>query len=107
MPGIYQMGWTVLSMLQFQTFSKTKFQEVQGEAKNGKGDGMISQDTLFAVMVDELVDYSKNDPELESGLKWLDELARERNITFYDMVFEVLYKGEDINKSTKYLLSRN
>ena len=46
---------------------------------------------FFRKMVDELVEFSTHDPELADGIKWLDSQAQKKGITFYDMVFEVLY----------------
>ena len=52
-------------------------------------------------MVDELVEFSAHDPELADGIKWLDSQAQKKGITFYDMVFEVLYSHDINSKSTK------
>ena len=51
-------------------------------------------------MVDELVEFSTHDPELADGIKWLDSQAQKKGITFYDMVFEVLY-SHDINSKAQ------
>lgn len=51
----------------------------------------------FIEMIDKFVLSIKNDPELESGIRWLDEQSRIRGISFYDMVFEALYR-EDIKE---------
>ena len=48
-------------------------------------------ETRFARMVDELVVLAEDDRELAEGLRWLDRRARERRVSFYDAVFEVLY----------------
>lgn len=47
---------------------------------------------LFSRIVDELVVLAEDDRELAEGIRWLDERARERRVSFYDMVFDVLYK---------------
>ena len=52
---------------------------------------MMKSHNFFKKMVDELVDFSEFDPELADGIKWLDMQAQKKGITFYDMVFEVLY----------------
>ena len=52
---------------------------------------MIESQAFFSKMVDELVEFSEHDPELSDGIKWLDNQAQQKGITFYDMVFEVLY----------------
>jgi len=58
------------------------------------------EDSIFTKLVDELVDYSEYDPELADGIKWLDEQARKDGVSFYDKVFEVLYR-HDVNKKAK------
>jgi len=62
---------------------------------------------FFTKMVDELVEFSEYDPELADGIKWLDEQARKKGISFYDMVFEVLYKHDVNLKAKEWLNSRN
>ena len=57
---------------------------------------MHESHSFFNKMVDELVEFSAYDPELSDGIKWLDTQAQKKGLTFYDMVFEVLYK-HDIN----------
>ena len=51
---------------------------------------MLESHAFFSKMVDELVEFSEYDPELADGIKWLDEQAQKKGITFYDMVFGVL-----------------
>ena len=58
-------------------------------------------------MVDELVDFSEQDPELADGIKWLDAQAQKKRITFYDMVFEVLYNHDINSKAQTWLKTRN
>jgi len=58
-------------------------------------------------MVDELVEYSRYDPKLADGIKWLDEQAQKKGISFYDMVFEVLYRHDINSKAAAWLHSRN
>ena len=68
---------------------------------------MMKSHNFFKKMVDELVDFSEFDPELADGIKWLDAQAQKKGITFYDMVFEVLYTN-DINSNSKdWLRTRN
>jgi len=61
---------------------------------------MIESHAFFCKMVDELVEFSQYDPELKDGIVWLDEQAQKKGISFYDMVFEVLYK-HDVNSKAK------
>ena len=58
-------------------------------------------------MVDELVEFSAHDPELADGIKWLDGQAHKQGITFYDMVFEVLYSHDVNSKAQNWLKTRN
>lgn len=51
-------------------------------------------DSIFAEVVDDLVRMSDEDPDLAGGLRWIDEQAQRRGISFYEMVFEVLYRND-------------
>ena len=62
---------------------------------------------FFRKMVDELVEFSTHDPELADGIKWLDGQAQKKGITFYDMVFEVLYSHDINSKALNWLKTRN
>ena len=68
---------------------------------------MIGSLTFFTNMVDELVEFSEHDPELSDGIKWLDGQAQKKGLTFYDMVFEILYKHDVNSKAKDWLNSRN
>jgi len=68
---------------------------------------MLESHVFFTRMVDELVDFSENDPELADGIRWLDGQAQKKGITFYDMVFEVLYKHDINSKAQHWLNNRN
>lgn len=72
-----------------------------------KGDIMIESQVFFSKMVDELVEFSEHDPELADGIKWIDSQAQKKGITFYDMVFEVLYKHDVNSKAKDWLKTRN
>lgn len=51
-------------------------------------------------MVDELVDYSLEcDPELADGLRWVDNEAKKRGITFYEMAYRILLKYDAQEKA--------
>ena len=58
---------------------------------------------FFKKMVDDLVDFALFDPELADGIKFLDEQARKEGISFYDKVFEVLYKHDVQAKAAKWV----
>ena len=62
---------------------------------------------FFKKMLDELVDFSEFDPELAYGIKWLDAQAQKKGITFYDMVYEVLYTTDINSKARNWLKTRN
>ena len=47
-------------------------------------------ESLFSRVVDELVMMSEDDRELADGIRWLDARARQRGVSFYDEVSEVL-----------------
>ena len=68
---------------------------------------MIESQAFFSKMVDELVEFSEYDPELADGIKWLDDQAQKKGISFYDMVFEVLYKHDVNSKAKEWLSTRN
>ena len=68
---------------------------------------MMKSHNFFKKMVDELVDFSEFDPELADGIKWLDMQAQKKGITFYDMVFEVLYTTDINSKAKNWLKPRN
>ena len=68
---------------------------------------MLESHTFFTNMVDELVEFSEHDPELSNGIKWLDRLAQKKGLSFYDMVFEILYKHDVNSKAKDWLNSRN
>ena len=59
--------------------------------------------TFFHKMVDDLVDFSAFDDELAAGIRYLDEQAKKKGISFYDIVFQVLYK-HDVNARAKQWL---
>ncbi len=62
---------------------------------------------FFTRMVDELVQFSDSDPELAEGIKWLDAQAQKKGISFYEMVFQVLYKHDVSSRAKQWLNSRN
>nr|AIF04630.1 hypothetical protein [uncultured marine thaumarchaeote KM3_175_E11]AIF20201.1 hypothetical protein [uncultured marine thaumarchaeote KM3_88_G03] len=68
---------------------------------------MSESQTFFTKMVDELVEFSEHDPELSDGLKWLDGEAQKKGLSFYDMVYQVLYKHDVNSKAKEWLDSRN
>jgi len=68
---------------------------------------MLESNTFFTKMIDELVEFSEYDPELSDGIKWLDEQAQKKGLTFYVMVYQVLYRHDVNSKAKDWLNSRN
>ena len=68
---------------------------------------MLEDHTFFKKMVDDLVEFSHYDPELADGIKWLDRIAQKRGVSFYDIVFEILYKNDITTKAQEWMNSRN
>jgi len=68
---------------------------------------MHESHSFFNKMIDELVEFSEYDPELSDGIKWLDEQAQKKGLTFYDMVYQVLYRHDVNSKAKDWLNSRN
>ena len=64
----------------------------------------ITDGTFFTKMVDELVEFAEHDPELKDGLQWLDSEAQKKGVSFYDMVYQVLYR-HDVNSKARDWLS--
>lgn len=58
-------------------------------------------------MVDDIVMFSEYDPELADGVKWLNDQAYKKGLSFYDMVFDVLYKHDINQKASDWLRTRN
>lgn len=68
----------------------------------------VMSDSFFTSVMDELVQTADDDPELADGLRWLDDQAQRRGISFYDMAFEVLYRREhSISDHRAWLDRRN
>ena len=63
---------------------------------------LLEPHSFFTNMVDELVEYSDQDQELKEGIKWIDEEANKRKITFYEMTFLVLHKYDVDEKAKKW-----
>ena len=68
---------------------------------------MSESQTFFTKMVDELIEFSEYDPELSDGIRWLDGEAQKKGLSFYDMVYQVLYKHDVNSKAKEWLNSRN
>lgn len=61
----------------------------------------------FVELVDELVSYAQDDDELAAGIRWLDAQSQARGITFYEMVFEVLYRNDIDERARSWINTRN
>ncbi len=67
----------------------------------------MNENVFFTRMVDSLVEMSSNDPELADGIKWLDNQAQSKGITFYEMIFNVLYQHDMNLRVSKWNRTRN
>lgn len=67
---------------------------------------MLQSPNFFTKMVDEIVRFSHYDEELSEGVRWLDSESKKRGISFYDMVFIVLYKVDNSKRASKWLNGR-
>ena len=67
----------------------------------------MEEHSFFTKMVDELVEFSDYDQELKEGIQWLDEESRRKGVSFYDMVFEVLYKHDVAKRAKGWLHDRD
>ena len=64
-------------------------------------------ESTFTRLMDDLVDMSRDDPELAEGIRWIDEQAQRRGISFYDVAFEVLYRHDQVKNTSAWLERRN
>ncbi len=68
---------------------------------------MLESNIFFRKMIDDLVEFAEYDQELADGIKWLNDQAWKKGLTFYDMAFEVLYKHDINQKASDWLRKRN
>ena len=61
---------------------------------------MEEDKTFFTKMVDELVDFAEHDPELKEDMQWVDREAFRKGKSFYDLIYEILYR-HDVNEKAK------
>jgi len=59
--------------------------------------------SFFTKMVDELVEFADYDSELAEGLRWADAQAWKKGISFYDMVYQMLYAHDVRAKAKEWL----
>lgn len=67
----------------------------------------MNKGEFFNAMIDELVAFSEFDKELKDGIRWVDEQAKKKGISFYDAVFDILYKHDVNQKAVDWLRTRN
>ena len=58
-------------------------------------------------MIDEIILGAEKDTKVKDGLKWIDEQALKKGISFNDMIFEVLYRHDVRAKAKEWLEKRN
>ncbi len=64
---------------------------------------MKETDSTFRKMVDDIVAMAEHDPELKEGIQWLDKIATENGMSFYDIIFKVLMKHDQEISAKKWL----
>ena len=62
--------------------------------------------TFFTKMIDDLVEYMDQDPELADGLRWADEQAQKKGISFYDECYHLLYNYDVKCKAKDWLQNK-
>jgi hypothetical protein len=62
---------------------------------------------FFKQQVDELVQSSDKDPHLKEALGWVDEQAKKHDVSFYEMIFHILYRYHMDNKARQWARERN
>lgn len=62
---------------------------------------------IFTNLVDDLVKNAEFDQELKEAIEFLDQEAQSKGISFYDVVFDRLYKYDANTKAKDWLNSRN
>lgn len=70
---------------------------------------MVQSHSFFRKMVDELVEYSRYDPELADGIKWIDKEFVQTNKfeNLYDAVFDVMYRHDIKLKAKQWLRDKD
>jgi len=63
----------------------------------------MTEQTFFIKMIDNLVDFADHDPELKDGLAYVDKQAQEKGVSFYDMVYQILYKHDLAAKAKEWV----
>ena len=64
---------------------------------------MKETDSTFRKMVDDIVAMAEHDPELKEGIQWLDKIATENGMSFYDIIFKVLMQHDQEISAKKWL----
>jgi len=60
---------------------------------------MREDQTLFTKMIDEIIELGEDDPELKEMVQWVDKQAWKKGITFYDMMYTVMYRQDERNNA--------
>ena len=53
---------------------------------------VVSSD-FFIKVCDKMVELAEDDPEAKEDLRWLDEQGRKKGLSFYDVVFDMMYRN--------------
>ena len=60
---------------------------------------MREDQTLFTKMIDEIIELGEDDPELKEMVQWVDKQAWKKGITFYDMMYTIMYRQDERNNA--------
>ena len=61
---------------------------------------------FFEQHIDDLVLFSKDDPELADDLRWVDEQAQKKGVSFYDECYHLLYNYDVKCKAKDWLQNK-
>ena len=61
---------------------------------------------FFEQNMDDLVLFSKDDPELADGIRWVDEQAQKKGVSFYDECYRLLYNHDVKIKAKDWLQNK-
>lgn len=66
----------------------------------------VEDNSFFIKMVDDLVEFSKHDKELNDGIKYIDKQAQEKGISFYEMLYAILFQ-HDMNQRVNDFVNKH
>ena len=66
----------------------------------------VEDNSFFIKMIDDLVEFSKHDKELNDGIKYIDKQAQEKGISFYEMIYAILFQ-HDMNQRVNDFVNKH